>query len=180
MSPVVSRLAAVALLVGVVTLAAFGAVLPAIDHARGLAEEAETLKRQVDRFARELRETGAAAPVEIAEPALLEAPNPTMASAGLQDRVERLVEEAGGRMRSVRVETAEPLGPALRLPLTAELTIGMAGLEAFLHAVEAERPYVLVEGLEITRGRTRRNADAPIEVSVRVRLAALMTPADGP
>ncbi len=180
MSPVISRLAAAALLVGVAMLALFGLMLPAIDHARALEAEAETLELQIARFARELNETAGTAPVELAEPALLEATNTTMASVGLQDRVERLVDEAGGRMRSLRVEAAAPLGELLRLPLTAELSIGMAGLEALLHAIEIERPYVLVEGLEVTRGRQRRGADAPPEVSVRVRLAALMRSAESP
>jgi hypothetical protein len=186
-----SRLAALGLLVLALGAVAFGLVLPLVSRHAALEAEAAMLEAQLARLSERLAGVSAPAPLVVDEPALIEAASPARASAELQERLSASVAAAGGDLRSIRAGRAIPLGAgpgapsgapateagALRLPVEVEFETTVTGMKAFLHDIEAQRPYVVVEAVEarrLTRGR-----DEPTEetrIFLRVEVAGFAAP----
>lgn len=185
MSPFISRLAALALALGVAGVAVFGVALPLAERHRALGEEIETLQDQLARF--EARIAAGAPPqrLVVAEPALFEAPSDAMAAATLQDVLSDVILESGGRLDSVRIESAVDLEEAGRqIPVTLSLTTDMEGLAEILHGIESHRPYLFVEQVEARRRRTGTSladdTSAEVqEVDLRLRIYGLRRAPEG-
>ena len=100
--------------------------------------------------------SGTAAAGRLGDP-FLEGETLSLASNALQDRIVRLVEEAGGNVVSVNVEpvsSATPgqgtsQGKALMLQIAAEMAID--GVQRLLHRIETEAPAGIVDSLLVDR-----------------------------
>lgn len=189
MSRLASRLAALGLLLVVVAALVLGVALPLAAHRVALGAEAEALEAQLARFAARL--SGATGPVRLVvdEPALLEAASVPRAAAALQARLSESVAEAGGELRRIRAGRAVPVDAtgrdaaaaaeavALRLAVEVEFETTVAGMRSFLHDIEAQAPYLVVESLEarrLSRGRDDE-AEAP-RIALRIEVAGFMGP----
>ncbi len=168
MSRLLSRLAALGLLLALPAALWLGAIRPALGALDRLEAEIALLEDQLARFERRISEGGRRAEIEIAEPALLAAADPSLAAAELQRRLDAAVTGAGGELRSLTVERPEPLGEAaMRIPVSLEATIGMDALAGLMHRIESGAPYLVIETARIRR-LGRDDAARRLALSLRV------------
>lgn len=188
MTPLLSRLAALALALALPGALVFGVALPVHWHLAAQDEEIADLAAQLDRFTERLASMQAERPVTIAETALIEAPSLEVAAAALQDIVAAAVRDAGGEISSLRAGRAVPLDAqgrespeadsvVRRLPVSAELTIDVTGLQEFLYIVETHRPYLVVDRLEARR-QPPRGDEVASRVSLRLDVSGFTAPGD--
>lgn len=86
----------------------------------------------------------------------------TIMLADLQDRLRAAAQSHGGRTRSTSVLAAvEEAGGVEKIGVQVQLQIGAAGLSELLYDLEAGRPLLFVENLELLARPTRDPADEP-------------------
>lgn len=169
------QLAAIALLLGVAGAAVAMTVLPAAGYIGGLrtdiGERRELLGRLEaftsarDKVERMARQTGEALQSGI----FLAGDTDSMRAANLQALLNRVAGSAGIRLRSARV-----LPPAERdglhfTGIQAEMDTGVEQLQALIAALEAARPYLFIQSLQISPHDMRGGGD---ELKVRIGIAA--------
>ena len=172
MSRVISRLAAVALLLAAVGGVLFGAVLPAAARLQALSDEAATLTLQLSRFQAALAGR-AVGPAQVLDVAVIEAESEALAAARLQAALSAIFQRSGAEALSTRIEETSPLDVLVKIPVTVELTADMAGLQRLLYEVETEQPYLFVERLSVRRQRAALSSDEAARVTVRLRVYGL-------
>lgn len=172
MSPLISRVAALALTIAVFAGVAFGLALPAASRYQTLSDEIAGLEAQLAKLRGQESAVVAPPRLEVADPALIEAPTEPLAAAWLQDALSQAAATAGGRVRSLRIEEATPLEAARKLAVTVELTADMSSFAALLHRIETGSPYLFVERLEARRVSGGED-DAPADVALRLRVFGL-------
>ncbi len=171
MSPALSRLAALGLLLGLLAALGFGAVGPVLGTLGGLDARIAEQKAQLARFRDRLAQGRVRARIAVADRALLAAESPALAAAELRDILDRAVAAAGAELRSVTVEPSRPLAPgAAWVPLTVRLVSDMAGLETLLYRLETGEPYLVVEALDLRRARRGTGPDA---LAIRLEIAGI-------
>ena len=173
MSPLISKLLAVSLAVGVALMAVFGILLPIHDRLGETDQEIARLTEQLARFSEMGTEVQIEAGIEIADAVLLAAESAVIAAADLQDVVENAIADGGGDLQSVRTEDPVKLDGAQRLPLTADFTTDAAGLQEILHALETAQPYLIITDLTARR-MFRRAESENREIAVRIRLYGVL------
>lgn len=178
MSPFVSKLLAVSLLIGGVALLVLGLALPVADRLQQREAEIADLEAQRARFA-------AAAPahvearVEILDTVLLPGGSNVVAMADMQEEVEAAIEDAGGIVQSVQTEETRPFETGQLIPLTVDLTVDAEGLTRALHRIETHQPYLIIRDMEARRTIRRRESESR-EISVRLRLFGVADVAPAP
>lgn len=177
MSPFLSRVAAIGLLLALLVAlwvglaaplgAAFTETTAERDRLIALKERYRRAAADIDglRLRRDaLRDLGA-------DPSdLLDAPSAAAAAAVMQGDVKRAVEAAGGELRRVQVAPAEAGEAAERIQLRVLATTDLAGLSALLTALEVEDPRYRVGNLRAERDRARRGASQTGRLTVRFEL----------
>ena len=172
MTPLISRLAAVALLAATLAGVGLGVVLPAVRAHHRLAEQVATAREQLSAF----RAAGPR-PAEGAAPPgrPLDADDPALAAAALQRRLDAVVAAAGGARLSARVHDPEPQDGGRRVAVTLEVEGDTTALRDMLHAVEtAPGPTLFVEWLEVRAARDQGDADAPRRLLARLTVSGVM------
>lgn len=167
-----SRLAALALLLICVGLLVFGVVLPIYDRFAALDAEIAGLEERLDRFD---QARGAAAErerIEVADPALIDAPTRALAASAVQAVIDEAAAEAGGALESLRIE--EAAADREEVGVIAEITLDATELGALLHGIEAATPYLFIEDLDLRRQRGSGTEDAAATVSARLRVVGRM------
>jgi general secretion pathway protein M len=156
------RLVALALLIGCVAAAWFAIVQPLLDWRTAaedrLAEAEATLMRfrtvaaQSDDIVRQ-----AATLRDVAEREALFLPGATegQASAALQDAIKGAVDAADARADSIQALETSAEGGLTRIAMRVRLTADTKSLQRLLHALEAGRPVVLLDGVDV-RARSFR------------------------
>lgn len=186
-SPGFRRAVAVALLALVVAAAWRLAALPLVQSwqadREAVAELSDRLARlralagARDDFARALEEERATSGLD---GALIEAESPTLAAAQLQQSLKALVEAVGGSLVSSQPTAAEATGPYTRVGLDVRMLLGVDDLQRVLHALESQRPVLVVsELLVLSRGTQRRlrgAAAATGPLDVRLEVAGFLAP----
>lgn len=153
MSPVLSRLLALALLVGAGFLLVFGLYLPIRTALGDSAEEVAALESQLARFRERLTEDRLRVTTRVADAALIEAPAPALAAAEIQRMIDRIAAGAGADVTGFRVEADIAEDGMTKIPVTLDLETDMPGLLQLLHRIEGATPYLFVRSLEIRRQR---------------------------
>lgn len=158
----VSRLAAVALPLGLVAALASGAVVPlleAADQAKQQADERRALGARYvaiavehDRLAAELKGYRAA---QSESPLFVGGRTPALAAASLQERLSRIVAEAGGVMHAASGSHDANLDGLEQISVTARFDADIAQLTRILHRIEIETPLLFVDRLSVS-GQIRR------------------------
>jgi general secretion pathway protein M len=111
--------------------------------------------------------------------ALIEAESPTLAAAQLQQSIKALVEQVGGSVVSSQPTPATAAGPFTRVGIDVRMLLDVDALQRVLHALESQRPVLVVgEMLVLSRGqrRQRRAAAARGPLDVRVEVAGFLAP----
>jgi general secretion pathway protein M len=162
----VSRFAAVGLLLLVLLAAwsfvvvplhaAYRAAAADIEQSRDLLERYRLLAAQQPELERMVKQgrkrAGASA-------AYLEGATEALAGAALQEQVRTLVDAVDGELRSTQtlpLQTAEDGASARRIGLRLQLGIELAGLQELLYTFEAAEPYLFLEDVTIRERRMRR------------------------
>lgn len=81
-----------------------------------------------------------------------------LAAAELQDRVKDTVQAHGGQLRSVQILPAKTDGAFTRVSVRVQLSANMESFHRILYSVEAGKPFVFVDNLDIRNRRATRRA----------------------
>ena len=173
LSPVVSRSAAVGLLIiallGVYTLI----VQPIADR---YSENLDAIE-QAENALRRYRATGGEAPalaerlqaLQSSGPSgYLEGSDETMTAAALQNRLQMVVGREGAQLKSVQVLPAKPEGATTRIAIRGQMAASIGTLQRVIYQIE--NSFLFVDNLEIrtvSQPRNERNVNADIPLDVR-------------
>jgi len=184
--PVVSRALALALLAGVLLLAAVFGVMPMLERMRD-ADESLAFNRDIyvrlsqsvrDRATHGERIEALKARID-ASGAYLRADTEPLAAAALQERLKQAVGRHGGELRSVQGLPSQPEEGMTRIGLRVVMTGSLGPIFQVLHELESGEPYLFVTDLQIksARQRRRRAEEAEVELlSVRFDVEGYMPP----
>lgn len=124
------------------------------------------------------------AAVEATQGGYIQADSPTLAAAGMQERIKRMVTPSGGSISSVRVLPARSEGGYQEIAVEVSLGGDIRAIRDVLLGVESAVPYLFVEELDLRRNtappRTRAGAvgtEATPEgprLQARLRIAGYM------
>lgn len=152
----VRRVAALGLLAAVLLLLHLAVVQPLVESWIHAGRDAAEARLRLDTLS---ALAGAAGDLEAAlakrrqlsaqGPAFYQAPSDTLVAVQVQDRLKAAVEQAGGRLTSVRVLPAGEEGAFRRIALRAQAEATLAALQRVLHQLEAARPYVVLDNLSV-------------------------------
>ena len=159
-----SRSAALALLAGLVAALYLLAVAPLVDAYRqtdaAIAEAGEMLARYSEiarnrpAFAAQLDELTAR---QAESGVYLSGETDALAAAALQDSVGATIEANGGKLRSIQILPVSDDGPFKRVSLRVQLTASLESLHRVLYSLEAGRPFVFLDNLDVKTRRARRS-----------------------
>ena len=159
-----SRLAAVGLLLLLLTVVFLGAIYPLLNLGREYREKAEDLRFRLNRL-QQVADTREALTQRLARiqamarknDAFLPTNTAALASADLQTRIKQIVSEAGGELSSTQVIPERAEENAVRIGIKLRMTGSTAVLRQVLHRFEAGKPSLFIENLNIRPIRMPRN-----------------------
>lgn len=181
------RLLALALLLAVLAatyqfavsplLAAYGETDTAIRETKQLlagyqrvARTAPVLKRRLGELHQRQAESGV----------YLRGETDALAAAELQDEVKQTIESSGGQVRSIQTLPTETRSGFERVTVRVQYTGSVQTLLHVLYDLEAHRPLLFVDNLDIRgnirRTRNRQPRDGPTQLIVRFDLSGYLRP----
>ncbi len=184
LSPVMSRILALALALALVGAVYSLAVAPVLDAHQGYAETILRSRSLVERYG---RIAATREPLERRLAALrkrskstsgyLEAKSATLAAAQLQNRVKRIVTRHGGSIRSLQTLPAQIEGDLERVSIRIEMAARIDQLQKIFHAFETGQTYLFLDDVNVRVQRTsrarRRRKEKPVDkrlLSIRLNL----------
>lgn len=167
-TPWISRLTAVLLLIVTITVAYVFLLEPVIAGYGRTDQEIEETREQLSHFqrlaamrpalARQMEQSEAQ---QTSQGYYLSGGTDALAAAGLQDRVNALVERNGGALRSIQPMPGTDEEGFRRITLRVQMTATVESLFEILYGLEAGKPVLFVENLDIqSRVVRQRAADA--------------------
>ncbi len=158
------RILAVGLLLIPLALIHLAVVAPYLDYLEENRERIEDLKFQLQR----LQRAAAKAPIwrrqlktlesaHSGEQHFLKGTTTTLAAAELQNRLGEIIRTAGGETTSTQTLAGKAEGAFTRVVVRVRFTASTRALRRILHTVEAEKPLLIVENLQIRPVRGRRD-----------------------
>lgn len=155
-----SRLAALALLLALPLALAIAVAGPLLRTHAALDAEMEQLQDRIARFERliaareQLSRAGSDLEERLAaESGLLPVTGEALAAAELQQLLDALLREQGGRLESVQARPAEALeggsGELHRIAIRVQLVAPLAGILGLMAEIEAHRPYLFLDALSL-------------------------------
>jgi len=103
------------------------------------------------------------------EALFVRAATPALAAAELQGLVSAAVRANGGELLTAQVLEPTDAPPFLEIGLRLELRAGLRALAGVLHAIETNRPLLLVRSLRLSAGaEVRESEDPPLETVVEL------------
>ncbi|MEI9984488.1 MAG: type II secretion system protein GspM [Aliidongia sp.] len=161
----VPRVAALSILLLLMASVCFGIVLPLLSGLQGNDEDLDSSLRLLTGYQRVaalqpgLEQRLAKLNQEEASlPGLWPGATSALASAGLQSEVKRLVESAGGQIRSAQQLPAAQEGGFERIGLRLDLTVPMTALPVLLQALDAHAPYLFLDQIDLHAPETPAKA----------------------
>jgi general secretion pathway protein M len=144
-----------------------------IEQQRSTIDRLSAMAASRDRYAQALNEMRARSGVD---DALMKSGTVTLAAAQLQRKVKSLVESVGGSVVSAQAKDGADEGPFARVQLDVRLSVSNIALQKVMHALETQRPIVIIEELLILakRRRNKRAASADEMLDVRVSIAGFV------
>jgi len=163
--PWMSRLMALALLLGLVLLAYAVVVAPLVAGYR----QSEDAVAEAQELLAGYRSVAARRDVLEAQLAALSArqddsglylagATDALAAAALQDHVKGAIEGSGGNLRSIQILPGEDDEGFRRVGVRAQLTATVNDLLRILHEIEGGTPFLFVDALEVNNRRARRRS----------------------
>ncbi len=188
LSTPVRRLLAVTLLILLVFGAYAGVVAPLQQRFADYDDTIEQSSRLLERFRQETLDPAALERqrrnLESARRGaggLLKGDNEAIAGAFVQHFVTTSVEAEGGTLRSIQVLPVKSENGFRRVTTRAQINVTTPALRDLLHRIEASRPFLFIDSLDVRLGRKRRarDKDAPeqeIQLLVRMDVFGFLAP----
>ena len=180
-SRMLSRSLAVALLVLIVAVVVFGVGEPLLQQKNGYSAAAARHERLIADYAtRRVDKAALKASLDrvrrdqATRTAFIIAKNATLAAAGIQGRVRRLVENAGGKVMSSQILKPDSTELFEKVTVRGNMRTTIETLQKVLYRLEADKPFLFVDNILIRtspRQATRRNR-ARARARVRTRTGA--------
>ncbi len=184
--PIVERMLALALLLGLVLLVAVFGVLPFTDRARITDEALEYNREMIARLSRSAAHPGSYdAQIDVLlarvnESGLyIRADTEPLAAAAVQEHLKRAVGLYGGELRSVQSLPSLAEEDLTRIGLRVVMTGVLGPMIHVLHELESGEPYLIVDNLQIksTKRRRRRTQEQPVgKLSIRFDVYGYLPP----
>lgn len=182
----VSRTAAVALLIGVLTVTYFYVIAPVLSAYRGTDEEIAQTKELLDRY-ESLAQMRVAYQTRLDElnseqggtGIYLSGATDAVAAAELQNRVKEIVNQYGGSLRSIQNLPVKSDGDFHRVAVRVQFNANLASLHRALYQLESAKPFVFVDNLDVRNRRARgRNAPEDLDplLTIRFDLTGYLSP----
>ncbi len=182
----ISRLAAIGLLVAVVTAVAVFAVLPTLQAYDDTVIALARAKEQVIGFER-VAQGRSAYEARLAEltarestsQVYLRGATDALAAARLQDQVSGVIERHGGTVRSIQSLPGQDDEELRRVAVRVQFTGSTESLFQAVYSLETARPFVFVDNLDIRNRRSRRRANQQTDnpaLSVTLDLSGFVRP----
>lgn len=155
MSPAMSRLAAVSLLVGVLAVLIFGVAGPYVSAVRSLGEEIEAERIAAGRFSAVANLKASAAEVERAgtqaaqSDAYLKGDTEALKTSALQAMLSELAQGMGVRVRSARNLPVREKDDLRFIGVRMQFNAEVDQVRALLHGIEAATPFLLIDGMQV-------------------------------
>ena len=93
-----------------------------------------------------------------------------LAAAELQDRVKAMVDAHGGKLRSVQILPVKADGAFTRVSVRVQLSANTAAFHRLLYGLEAGKPFVFVDNLDVRNRRAvRRSALKDLDPTLMIR-----------
>ncbi len=179
--PWASRTAAVALLAAVLGALFLYAAMPliavyrdtdeAITRTRELLARYEQVAAQRQAYQAQLDELSSR---QTGTGVYLSGTTDALAAAELQDRVKAMVDAHGGKLRSVQILPVKVNGAFTRVSVRVQLSANTAAFHRILYGLEAKKPFVFVDNLDIRNRRAvRRSALKDLDPTLMIRFDLL-------
>ena len=184
--PIIERMLALALLLGLVLLVAVFGVLPFAQSARLTDEALEYNREIIARLSRSAAHPGSydaqidVLLARINESGLyIRAATEPLAAAAVQEHLKRAVGLHGGELRSVQSLPSLAEENLTRIGLRVVMTGTLGPMIRVLHELETGEPYLFVDNLQIksTKRRRRRTQEQPVgRLSIRFDVYGYLPP----
>ena len=180
LSPPISRLLAVTLLILLVLGLYSGVAAPLQQRFADYDDSISQSQRLLERYQRETLDPAALdqrrRSLERAQAAaggLLKGDNEAIAGAFVQHFVTTAVEAEGGNLRSIQVLPVKSENGFRRIATRAQMTVTTPALRDFLYRIEAAKPFLFIDNLDIRLGRKarrRQESSGEEEIQLLVRM----------
>jgi hypothetical protein len=183
MSRLLSRLAALGLLLAVIGAAVLLLVVPLVDYFNSLRAEIATQRETLGRFeAFAANKESAQALAERSEAAMrsgifLTGETDALRTANLQTLVTEVAQSQGVRLSSTRVLPIQEANGLRFIGVQAEFDADLRQLQAMILAVEARRPYLFIQSLQVAPFAGRRPDSEELKVRFGIVGAVASAPA---
>jgi len=185
MSRLLSRLAALGLLLAVIGAAGLLLVVPLVDYFNSLRIEIATERETLGRFeAFAANKDSAQALAERSEAAMrsgifLTGDTDALRTANLQTLVTEVAQSQGVRLSSTRALPIQEANGLRFIGVQAEFDADLGQLQAMILAVEARRPYLFIQSLQVApfAGRRPDSEELKIRFSIVGAVASAPAPA---
>jgi hypothetical protein len=183
MSRLLSRLAALGLLLAVIGAAGLLLVVPLVDYFNSLRTEIATQRETLGRFeAFAANKDSAQALAERSEAAMrsgifLTGDTDALRTANLQTLVTEVAQSQGVRLSSTRALPIQEANGLRFIGVQAEFDADLRQLQAMILAVEARRPYLFIQSLQVAPFAGRRPDSEELKVRFGIVGAVASAPA---
>jgi hypothetical protein len=178
LSPPISKALAVALLLGVLSVAYFGVGQPVIESRVDQQEQIARLESSLTRYQR-IAEQRTAREAELAElkrraadsDGLLRGANETLMAAAIQNRIKALVDAAHGELKSMQILPPQADGPLRRITVRGQIAMTVEAAQRVFYDLEGGEPVLFLDNVGIrAREETRRRRDRADDGMLEVHL----------
>ena len=187
--PWLGRLTAVALLLAVLGAAYLYAVAPLVAAYRVADKEIERTRDLIARYEAVAATRQAyqeqwneLSSRQVGSGVYLLAESDALASAELQGRIRDAVAAHGGALRSIQTLPAQSDGDFLRVSVRVQFTAKLEAIHRILYALEAQRPFVFLDKLDVRSRRARRRKElenSDPDLTIRFDVAGYLRPESG-
>ena len=163
LSPLISRLAAVALLVALVAVGWLVAVEPVVAGLRDTRAQIEQARDLLERYeAINAGRAGLEAELTrwreevLPESGLFPAEDPAVAAAELQSSVSGILKRNQGDLLSIQILRGQAEGSLQTVPVRVQFSAELEAVMDILYDLESARPYLFIDNLQVRTGRVQR------------------------
>lgn len=115
-------------------------------HYKNISKNYPALKAQLEKLSRRQAASGV----------YLAGDTDALAAAGLQEDVSATIEKNGGKLRSIQILPVTNDGDFKRVSVRVQLTATLGAFTQILYTLEAGKPVVFVDNLDVKNRRARR------------------------
>jgi len=179
--PMVSRIAAVLILLGGIGLLYLALVQPLLDDYLGTREAIADARAALARYrgvAADLpqrqKELARLRQRQATSEGFLQGPNDALVAAQIQNRIKALVEASHGELKSTQVLPAQDEGKYRRLAIRAQMTLDIGAAQRVLYGVETASPFLFLDNVDmrahVIDRRRERGGNPPSDNQLDVRI----------